>query len=402
MKSVIVHYQEIALKGKNRPWFINRLVRQLRAATADLDVVAVRSLMGRIELVLGPSAAWPTVRERLERVFGIANFSRAGRTRPDLDELGAAILADLAGTEARSFRITARRADKRFPVPSPDIERLLGARVQEALGWRVQLDGPDLTIHVEVLHDEAFYFFGKHRGAGGLPTGASGRVLCLTSGGIDSPVAAWRIMRRGCNVHLVHFHGQPYLPATSQQKVREIAALLARYQLRVRLYSVAFGDLQRQVVLAVPAALRVVVYRRFMLRIAEVLARTSGARAIATGEVIGQVASQTLENLAVIDAVAGMPVLRPLIGTDKEEITLEAERIGTFPISIVPDEDCCTLFTPRHPVTRARLGEIETIESKIPVADMVRAAVAAVELEDFSWPPVAAPPLTVPVLREPQ
>jgi len=389
MKSVIVHYQEIALKGKNRPWFITRLVRHLRAAMADLDVVAVRSLMGRLELVLGPDASWDEVRDRLERVFGIANFSRAGRTKPDLDELGLAIVSDLTGSEARSFRITARRADKRFPVPSPDIERLLGARVQEALGWRVQLDAPDLTVHVEVLHNEAFYFFGKHRGPGGLPTGASGRVLCLASGGIDSPVAAWRIMRRGCQVQLVHFHGQPFLPATSQQKVREIAAVLARYQLRSRLHSIAFGTLQREVVLAVPPALRVVVYRRMMFRIAEALARSVGARALVTGEVIGQVASQTLENLSVIDAVAGMPVLRPLIGTDKEEITLEAERIGTFPISIIPDEDCCTLFTPRHPVTRARHAEIERVEAGLPVSELVRSAVQAVETEDFTWP--AAP-----------
>jgi thiamine biosynthesis protein ThiI len=323
-------------------------------------------------------------------VFGIANFSRAGRTRPDLDELATAILADLDGTEARSFRIAARRADKRFPVPSPEIERRLGARVQAALGWRVQLERPDLTVHVEVLHEEAFYFFGKHRGAGGLPTGASGRVLCLTSGGIDSPVAAWRVMRRGCHAQLVHFHAQPFLPATSEQKVREIAALLAKYQLRLRLYSVPFGELQRKVVLAVPSALRVVVYRRMMFRIAEAIARTAGARALVTGEVIGQVASQTLENLSVIDAVADMPVLRPLIGTDKEEITLEAERIGTFPISIVPDEDCCTLYTPRHPITRARPGEIDAAEAALPVADLVRAAVLAATTEDFTWPPVPA------------
>jgi thiamine biosynthesis protein ThiI len=331
------------------------------------------------------------VRERLERVFGIANFSRAGRTRPDLAELGAAIVSDLAGTEAATFRITARRADKRFPVPSPDIERFLGARVQEALGWKVQLDRPDLTVHVEVLHGEAFYFFGKHRGAGGLPTGSSGRVLCLASGGIDSPVAAWRVMRRGCQVQLVHFHAQPFLPATSEQKVREIAEVLARYQLRIRLYSVPFGHLQRQVVLAVPSALRVVVYRRMMFRIAEVIARTTGARALVTGEVIGQVASQTLENLSVIDQVSGLPVLRPLIGTDKDEITLEAERIGTFPISIVPDEDCCTLFTPRHPVTRARPAEIEAVEALLPVQELVGAAVAATRAEDFSWPPALTP-----------
>ena len=203
-------------------------------------------------------------------------------------------------------------------------------------GWRVQLQRPELTVHVEMLRNHAFYFFGKEPGLGGLPTGASGRVVCLLSGGIDSPVAAWRVMRRGCTASLVHFHAHPFLPATSQHKVREIATLLARYQLRLRLHLVAFGELQRQVVLAVPPALRVVVYRRLMLRIAEVIARREGARALATGDVIGQVASQTIENLSVIESVATIPVLRPLIAFDKDEISAEAERLGTFPISDHP------------------------------------------------------------------
>jgi thiamine biosynthesis protein ThiI len=388
MLSVVIHYQEIALKGKNRPWFIGRLVRHVRQVLADLDVVAVRALMGRIEVVLGSSAAWTTVQERLTRVFGVANFSRAGRTPPDLHALSAAIVRDLAGASASTFRITARRADKRFPVPSPDIERTLGSTVQAAYGWRVQLDAPEMNIHVEVLHDQAFYFFGKQRGAGGLPTGVSGRVVCLLSGGIDSPVAAWRIMRRGCIAQCVHFHSQPFLSPVSQEKVRDIAALLAQYQLRVRVYMVAFGELQRQVVLTVPPALRVIVYRRLMMRIGEAIARATGARALVTGDVVGQVASQTLDNLAVIESITSMPVLRPLIGTDKDEIIAEAERIGTFPISIIPDDDCCTLFTPRHPVTRARLDEIEGAEALLPISEMVRGAVVGASIETFEFPVV--------------
>ena len=391
MPSVVVHYQEIALKGKNRPWFIGRLLGHIRRATADLDVRSVRSLMGRIEIVTGPGASFEEIKERLQHVFGVANFSEARRTPAELEALGAALLEDLEGHAPASFRIRARRADKRFPLPSPEIERRLGARVQQAFGWRVDLEHPDLTVNVEVLAGEAFYSFGRHRGPGGLPTGVSGRVACLLSGGIDSPVAAYRMMRRGCTVQLIHFHSYPFLEATSQEKVRDIARLLARYQLRVRLVQVPFGELQRQVVVAAPAALRVVIYRRLMMRIAESLGRRAGALALVTGEVVGQVASQTLENIAVISSVCTMPVLRPLIGMDKEEITAEAERIGTYRISIVPDQDCCQLFSPRHPATRATADELEAAEAALPFADMVQSAVSGAVVEEFRFPVVQSP-----------
>ena len=230
MKSVIVHYQEIALKGKNRPWFVARLVRNLRAATSDLDIRAVRVLMGRIEIVLGPDAHWEVIRERLSRVFGVGNFAKAGRAPLDVEAIAAHILEDLGDLQSETFRVSARRADKRFPLTSPQIEREVGGRIKEARGWTVDLAHPQFTIHVEALADEAFYFFGKDRGAGGLPVGASGRVVCLLSGGIDSPVAAWRMMRRGCRVDFVHFHSYPVLSRASQEKARELAALLTRYQ----------------------------------------------------------------------------------------------------------------------------------------------------------------------------
>ena len=275
MTSVIVHYQEIALKGRNRPWFIARLVRNLRVATADLDVTSVRALMGRIELSLGPRADWPTIKERLERVFGVANFSMAGRVKLDLDAIAGAILADLGDRSVESFRVSARRADKRYPLTSPQIEREVGGRIKQVKGWRVNLSNPGLTVHLEFLTDQAFYFFGKEKGAGGMPTGVSGRVACLLSGGIDSPVAAFRMMRRGCSVVLVHFHSYPFHSMASQEKVREIATLLTRYQQHTWLYLVPFGEIQRQVVLSVPATLRVVIYRRLMMRIAWMLARAS-------------------------------------------------------------------------------------------------------------------------------
>ncbi len=386
MTSVVIHYKELALKGKNRPWFIQLLVRNLKTALAGLHVASVRSVMGRIELELRPDTPWEEVRERLGRVFGIADFSCANRGPHEFKALASAILTDIADLAPASFRVSATRSDKRLPFTSPQVEREIGGMIWEAKGWKVDLSHPALTVHIEMLPDGAFYFFGKEPGAGGLPSGTGGRVACLLSGGIDSPVAAYRMMRRGCAGLFIHFHSYPILSRASQEKVREIAALLTKYQLRSRLALVPFGELQQQVVLAVPPELRVVIYRRLMLRIAEQLARGWRAHALVTGEVIGQVASQTLENMTAISRASSLEILRPLVGMDKDEIVAQAERIGTYPISIIPDQDCCTLFTPRHPATRARLDAVERAEQALPIDAMVTAALAAVAVEELRFP----------------
>ncbi len=386
MNSIVVHYKELALKGRNRPWFIGQLVRHLRAALKDLPVRSVRAVMGRIEIRLEDEGAWPAAAERVGRVFGIANYSFAGWTTHDLDQIASVVLADLGDRQPASFRVSVRRSDKRVPLTSPELEREIGGRIKLAKGWRVDLSHPDLTIHVEMLADGSFYYFGKEPGAGGMPTGTGGRVACLLSGGIDSPVAAYRMMRRGCRVDLIHFHSYPILSHASQDKVREIAALLARYQLRVRLALVPFGGLQQQVVLSVPPELRVVIYRRLMLRIAGAMAGAWKARALVTGEAIGQVASQTLENMTLIAEASPLEVLRPLVGYDKDEISAEAERIGTYAVSIIPDQDCCTLFTPKHPATRARQADVERAEAALDLDAMAAEAAGAAVVEVLGFP----------------
>jgi tRNA uracil 4-sulfurtransferase len=386
MTSIVVHYQEIALKGRNRPWFIARLVNNIRHATSDLDIRAIRPLVGRLEVALGPAATYEQVAERLRRVFGIANFSKASRAPLDIEAIAAAILLDLGELDPRSFRVTVKRADKRFPMKSPEVEREIGGRIKLARGWHVDLDKPELTISIEMLTSEAFYTFAKERGAGGLPTGVSGKVACLLSGGIDSPVAAWRMLKRGCSAVLVHFHSYPFVSRASQEKARELAQLLTTYQQRTKLFLVAFGEIQRQVVLTAPAPLRVVIYRRLMMRIAERIAKENGARALVTGEVIGQVASQTLENMSLIASATSLPILRPLVGMDKEEIVEQAGRLGSFEISIVPDQDCCQLFTPKHPATRATRPAVEEAESCLPIEEMVKEAVEQAQLEQFHYP----------------
>ena len=313
----------------------------------------------------------------------------AGR---DVEEIATAILLDLERNDrvanglVEKFRVRASRADKAYGLISPEIEREIGGRIKQATGWSVDLTQPDITIGIEVLPDRVFYTLGKEPGPGGLPTGTSGVAMCLLSGGIDSPVAAFRLMKRGCRVQFIHFHSYPILSKASQDKVREIVMLLTKHQLHSRLFMVAFGEIQRQVVLRVPPPLRVVVYRRLMLRIADHFARQQKAKAIVTGEAVGQVASQTLDNISTINAVTNLPIFRPLIGLDKEEITVEARKIETYPISIMPDQDCCQLFIPKHPSTRAKLQAVQEAENGLPIDDLVHQAVVEVVREDMTFP----------------
>ena len=387
MTSILVHYSEIALKGKNRTWFVGRLVRNLHGALAGLHVKEVRTPIGRIEIVLGQDEALPEVLDRLRYVFGVANYAVASRVPLDFEGMAEAIVAQLPPKEsAHSFRVLVRRADPKFAVPSPDLARDLGSRVWTARGWKVDLDHADLVIRVEILPGAAFLYMGREQGLGGLPMGTGGRLVALLSGGIDSPVAAWRMMKRGCNVTMVHFHSAPFLSNTSQEKARRLAEVLTRYQLKSKLYLVPFGELQRQITLSVQGDLRVIIYRRLMLRIAQRIASHVRARGLVTGDVIGQVASQTLDNMAVIDQAAQMPVFRPLVAMDKEEIIAEAQRLGTFDISIVPDQDSCTLFTPRHPETHARRYAVDEAEKTLPVDTMIKTAVDSAVVEQLSYP----------------
>ena len=397
---VLVRYHEIALKGKNRPFFVDKLARNLRHVTSDMPGTRVRVLAARLEVDAPESVPWDALRERIGSVFGIANFSRTDDVPPDIEVLKSAVAAALRGRGFASFRVTAKRSDKGFPMNSGEIDRAVGAAIQSATGVRVDLEHPELTVFIEVLRDRIFYSVEKLPGPGGFPVGSSGRVAALLSGGIDSPVAAWRLMKRGCRAILVHFHAFPLQDHTTIDKARSLARILARYQLRSRLLLVPFGPVQQSIVAACPAPLRVVLYRRFMVRIAEALAGRHGAKALVTGESLGQVASQTLDNMSVIDEAARGPILRPLVGMDKEEITREARRIGTFDVSTLPDQDCCQLFVPRSPATAARLGEVRQAESALDVDALVRAAVQGTEEERCEFPPPGGAGAIIPATAE--
>jgi thiamine biosynthesis protein ThiI len=388
--NVVLRYHEIALKGRNRPFFVERLAHNARRLTADLGG-RVQVLPGRLRLALPDDVRWDEASGRLSDLFGVANFSRTLETAPEMAALEREAAAALAGRSFASFRVTARRSFKGFPLTSPEIERQLGAAVHRATGVRVDLEHPELTVFVEVLADRILYSFERRPGPGGFPVGTSGRVMALLSGGIDSPVAAWRMMKRGCTVVPVHFHAFPLQDRTTIDKVTELARILTRFQLRTRLLLVPFGEVQQTIVASCPAPLRVVLYRRFMVRIADVLAGRHRARALATGESLGQVASQTLDNMSVIGEAARGLVLRPLVGMDKDEITQQARRIGTFEVSTLPDQDCCQLFVPRSPATAATLEEVRRAEAALEVEALVQGAARQAVEERFTFPPVARP-----------
>jgi thiamine biosynthesis protein ThiI len=392
MRCVLVHYHELALKGRNRPYFEGRLVRHLRTALKDLGVTQVDALPGRIRITLPESVPWDTVRSRVARTFGISNFLLARSVPLDLagpaplEPLKEAVGKAVADLTFTTFRVSVKRGDKRAAFTSMDVEREVGAHVCRLTGKRVNLSQPELNIRIETLYRDAYYSVERELGPGGLPTGISGKVACLISGGIDSPIAAFRMMQRGCKAVFVHFHGRPYVTRASEEKVREIVDRLTEYQLYSRLYQIPFGEIQREIVLGAPPAFRVVLYRRLMLRIAEELARKERCWALVTGDSLGQVASQTPQNLSVVEEAAQLPLLRPLIGMDKIEITAQAQAIGTFETSIEPDQDCCRLFVPAHPSTRADLDQIRKIERGLDIPSLVKQGVARAETAEFRFP----------------
>lgn len=387
MRYLVGRYHEIALKGRNQWRFVEQLRHNLRSVFADVPLGKIRSEGPRIIVELPDELDDATAIARASGIFGLANFSLSYRVPLDLQAIKAAAIARVREHPARSFRISTRRGDKRFPMNSMEVDREVGAAIVDAFGYRVDLHAPELTVSIEILADAAFVSAGKIPGPGGLPVGISGRALALISGGIDSPVAAYRMMRRGLTLDFVHFHAYPLVSAASLEKACDLVAQLTRYQARATLALVPFGMLQREIVARSERPLRVVMYRRFMMRIASALAVRFRARALVTGESLGQVASQTLDNLAVIENAARLPVLRPLLGMDKNEIVEQARAISTFETSILADQDCCTLFVPDHPETHARLAEVEALEAQFDVDRMVADAVSATEVRRFSFPP---------------
>jgi thiamine biosynthesis protein ThiI len=384
---IVLHYAEIATKGRNRPAFVKRLAQNVGQAIAGLPLGRVRRLSGRLWIESrDPHLDLDLVAERLGTVYGLSHWSPARRARLDLEAIKEAALEAVRGATYETFRVSARRAFKDLPLSSLEVDREVGAFLVAARPAKVKLKGADLQVYVEMTPAGAYIYTERRSGLRGLPVGITGHVAGLLSGGIDSPVAVARMQRRGCRATLIHFHSHPFLSRASQEKAVDLAAHLTRFQRHLSLYLVPFGELQRDIVTATPPALRVVLYRRFMLRLAGRIGQDVGARALVTGESLAQVASQTLTNMVAIDPAAPMPVLRPLVGYDKQEIIEQAQGLGTYETSILPDQDCCTLFIPKNPQTHARLEEVEAAEERLDVERMCEDALARAEQHDLRAP----------------
>ncbi len=379
--TILVRYGEIGLKGQNRSYFEAKLVENIKRALGGYPVSRVYKTHGRV--LVEPEGPWEEVANRLTDVFGIVVINPAVRIPPQLEgilEASVRVVKDASGGEPTTFKVETRRADKSFPKKSPELNRLVGAACLKSVpGLKVDVHHPQVRLNVEIREDGAYVYCHALKGPGGLPVGTSGKGLLLLSGGIDSPVAGWMAMKRGIQVEAIHFHSFPLTSDRSKEKVIDLSRELAWYGGPFRLHVVHFTEVQKAIQKECPEGLRVTIMRRMMFRIAESLAQRRKILALVTGESVGQVASQTLESLAVINRVTRMPVIRPLVGFDKGEITDLAKRIGTYEISIRPYEDCCTLFVPRHPKTRPREEQAEEAEANLEVDSLVDEALQKTE-----------------------
>ncbi len=388
---ILVHYHEIGLKGHNRSVFEKRLLRNLEALLSAYPLVTIHRIAGRLCVFLREGTECGTAVACADAIVGVPGVARVScgfKCERDLGQMGeAALLALAEAGEFASFKVHARRNHTDFPIDSMQMNRDVGALLCAAHpDKRVIMKNPDVTVGVEVVQSAAYVYARSVRGIGGLPVGSSGRVACLLSSGIDSPVALWRMARRGAVPVGVHFSGRPQTSDASEYLVDDIAHVLEKTGCIGRVYVVPFGDCQREISLTAPPSLRIILYRRLMFRVAERLAQREGAGALVTGESLGQVASQTLENIHATDASVTLPVFRPLIGNDKLEIIDQAQQLGTFEISSMDAPDCCTLFMPRSPETHARLEDVEAAEADLPIERWVEELAAAAEPHDYACP----------------
>ncbi|USG67236.1 tRNA 4-thiouridine(8) synthase ThiI [Brevibacillus ruminantium] len=386
---ILIRYGELALKGKNRDQFEEALARSVKSVLRSFFKIKVRRSYGRMYVELHGEDA-EAVMERLKRVFGISSFSPTIQVEQDAEVIKEKSLEMIRQIqpEPKTFRVETRRADKRFPTPSMEMNRLVGTHILRNLpAIKVDVHQPEAVVHIEIRAEGTYISCQTIPGPGGLPVGSGGKVMLLLSGGIDSPVAGWMMMKRGVTLEAIHFHSPPFTSERSLEKVRDLAHKLTKWGGTIRLHVVPFTDIQTAIRDQCPGDYLITIMRRFMMRIAERIARENNALALASGESLGQVASQTLESMNTINDVISIPMLRPLVALDKTEITEIARRIDTYELSILPFEDCCTIFTPKNPVTRPKPYLAARFEEKLDVDALVEDAVHRTVVEEITSKP---------------
>lgn len=386
---LIVKYGEIGVKGKNRYIFENKLIKNVKNILKPIGKFNVYKEYGRIYVDLD-GYDYEEVVEEVRKVFGIVGVCPAVRAEKDynlLKELALKMLEEKIEQGYKSFKVDSRRGDKDFKLTSQEMSLDIGGYLVSQVKDKIAVDvrNPEVKIHCELRQNHVMVYSDTIPGYGGLPLGTNGRAMSLLSGGIDSPVASWMVAKRGMELECIHFHSYPFTSEKSQEKVRDLAQILAKYCGRVRLHKVNMLEIQKAIGLNCKDEEMTIISRRFMMRIAERVAESRHCDALATGESIGQVASQTIQGLTCTNASVKMPVFRPLIAMDKTEIIEVAQKIGTFETSILPEEDCCTVFSPKKPVTKPKLDRIEKSENKLDVEKLIQDAIDNIEVEDIEF-----------------
>ena len=378
---IVIHYAEIGLKGQNRPFFEKRLEKNIKKSF-ERDEISFKSIerkYGRILVKLSENPELSRINKTLSNIFGIANFSFAVKVKSKIEEIENKAVEILKVENFQTFKIDTRRSDKKFPMKSMEVNEKVGQKVVDNLKKNVDLENPDKTVFIEITWDGAFIYLEKIDSLGGLPVGTGNKTLVLLSGGIDSPVAAYLLNKRGVENIFIHFYSCLHTGQASINKAKKIVEILNKYQFKSKLYLVPFIEIQREILDQSPPSLRILLYRRFMFRIAEKLAEKQKACVLTTGESVGQVASQTLENIKAISESIEIPILRPLIGFNKEEIISLSKKIGTYETSILPCQDTCTQFMPDHPETKATIRQIKKAEENLDLDKLIEMGVQSIE-----------------------
>lgn len=388
---IIIRYSEIALKGLNRPYFEKKLTENIKKTLkkiATKEKLKIKKEWGQVIIFKKSGTITENIekklKEKLQNVLGIENFCFAIKSSKNIKELAKKIIESLNSISFKTFKIDAKRQDKSFKLTTPEIEKLLGEKILKKFKTKkVKLRNPDLTIFVEILKDLSVIYFEKIKGFGGLPVGTSSKGVCLLSSGIDSPVAGFKMAKRGMKIEFLHFSSYPFTSYKSVENVKKIVRVLTQFNLDSNLYISNISEIQRYIISRVPARLRLIFYRRAMLKIAKLLAEKVNAKTLITGESLGQVASQTIENIKAIEYGINFPILRPNIGDNKEEIVNLAKKIKTYEISILPYEDCCSFMISKHPETKANIKEILEIEKKLNLDPLIKSSFKNLEKIKF-------------------
>lgn len=379
---VVVHYEEIGTKGKNRSMFEKKLIDNIRSFLSKDIYKTIKRSYGRIIIELNKLKE-EEIKKKLEKVAGIANFSFASRAELDIDDIKSKLLEIAEKNKNKTFRISAKRSLKNFPYNSQKLNEILGEYLIKNLEMKVSLGKPEIAFFVEITEKGVFIYTEKIKGLGGLPVGVTGKLVSLISGGLDSPVAAWKMFGRGSSIVFAHFHNETLNKKGVEDKILKLIEKLSLYQFKTKVYLIPFGKLQNELIKFIPSKYRMIVYRRVMFRIAEKVLEKENALGFVTGDSLAQVASQTLENLNVIYNATNYPILAPLIGCNKKEIIKLSEEIETFDISILPYQDCCSFLVAEHPETRAKLEDVEKMENSLKIDKLIEKSLKEAKIKVF-------------------